>query len=495
MPTGEVGQRSWASVERWVSCVNTRPARLPAFARHVSSLSLGTITGQIALFAASPLLTRIYTPEEFGSFSAMLGVATLLATLCSLSYPFAITSARTRREASDLLWMTFLAGACIAPLAAGLAALVSSSRGTSSISAALWAACAATAFLISVWGGLRAFASREDLFRPVSVGGVADSGSQAVGQIALGQLSWGALGLAGGYLAGKAAAIAVLLWGTRKRILAPHRPWTTARRQIRYTLWLTPTTLLNQASVTAISPFVAALYGAGPAGQFALAARILAVPSVLFGQAIATVFFPTIARMTREGRPTTTAVISVATVLISVAWPIFGVTFLLGPELFTLVFGTEWRDAGIAAAILSPWLAVNLVSSPISSVAMVRDRLRQLLGLGFLEASMRFAALAFGATFSSWRLSLALYSAVGVVISLYTIAWVLRLSGGSLTTWLRSWPTSRWGLLVAMGILAALKQSIPILPFVGASAVLCAIGAVLGARQLLALRGAGRWPS
>ena len=463
--------------------------RLPSFARHVTGLSLGTIAGQVVLFAAAPLITRIYSPAEFGSFNAMLGIASLLATLCSLSYPFAIPSAQTRQEASDLLWMTFLAGVVIVPLAAGVSAALASSIGSAPISGDLWAACAATALLITVWGGLRAFASREDLFGPVAMSGVADSGSQALGQVAFGQLSWGSLGLAGGYLAGKAAAVAVLLWGTRKRIRAPHLPLTAAREWIRYTLWLTPTVLLGQASVTAVSPFVAALFGAGLAGQFALAARMLAVPSVLLGQAISTVFFPKIARMRREGQPTAGPVVSVASALMSVSWPVFGVTFLLGPELFTLVFGAGWREAGVAASILSPWLALNLVSSPISSVMMVSDRLRPMLALGLSEALMRFGSLALGATVDSWRLALVLYSAAGVALSVVAIAWVLRLSGGSIIVWLRSWPKSHWGVLAAIAVLAAFKPHIPTVPFVGLSCVLSATGAVLGGRELLSLLG------
>ncbi len=299
--------------------------------------------------------------------------------------------------------MTFLAGVFLTPVVAGLAAVFASALSDTPISGWLWVIGAATAVFISVWVGLRAFASREDMFASVSRSGVADSSSQAVGQVALGQVSLGAQGLAAGYLAGKVAAVVVLLWSVRKRILAPDRPWAAGRRWIRYTIWLTPTSVLNQASVTAVSPAIAALFGAGFAGQFALAARMLAVPSVLLGQAISTVFFPKIARMRRAGQPTADAVASVASVLTSVAWPTFAVTFLLGPELFTFVFGTDWREAGIAAAILSPWLAMNLVSSPISSVIMISDRLGQLLALGVFEATLRFSTLALGVTVDSWR--------------------------------------------------------------------------------------------
>ena len=424
--------------------------KAPPFVRHVGGLSLGTIAGQIILLLASPVLTRIYTPSEYGSFSAMLGVATLLATLCSLSYPIAIPLASTEREASDLFWVTFTVGLVIAPLSTALTALVASNLGTTSIPTTLWVASATTALAIAVWGGLRAIGARANRFKSVATSGVADSGMQASGQLALGQFSWGSVGLAGGYLAGKIAAIVILLWGTKDSRHAPDRPLAAARRWIRYALLFTPITLLNQASVTAVSPFVAGLYGAAAAGQFALAMRMLAVPSALLGQAIATVFFPEIARMTREGLPTLPAVLAVANGLSSFALPIFGLTLLLGPELFSVLFGVEWRGAGVAAAILSPWLALSLVSSPISSVATVRERLGQLLAVGLLEASMRFGSLAAGATADNWHLSLALYSASGVVISLYTIAWVLRLSEGSIATWLASWPRSNWELLAVM---------------------------------------------
>lgn len=462
-------------------------ARLPRFARHVSGLSLGTILGQVMLLLASPFLTRIYTPDEFGSFSAMLGIATLLATLCALSYPVAIPLAKTGREASDLFWMTFSAGLVISPLATALVYLLTSSGSATPLSRGLWITSAITALAIAVWGGLRAIASRADLFRSVAASGVGDSGVQASGQIVLGQLAWGAPGLAGGYLAGKTAAIVVLIWGARRHLQAPHRPLAEAGRWIRYTVLVTPTTLLNQASVTAVSPWIAGLYGPALAGQFALAARMLAVPSVLVGQAIATVFFPKIARMTREGSPTLPAVLAVASALSSVAWPVFGATFLLGPELFSLAFGSEWREAGVAAAILSPWLALNLISSPISSVATVRDRLGQLLALGVLEASLRFGSLATGAAFNNWRLSLAMYAAVGAAISVYTLAWVLRLSQGSIMSWLASWPRSTWALLMALGTLAGLKHVIPMDLFVALSCLACFAGAIIGGRQLQTL--------
>jgi O-antigen/teichoic acid export membrane protein len=467
-------------VIRWKSA-------LPGSVRHAGALSAGTVAGQAALFLASPLLTRLYTPDEFGAFSVMLGVATLLATLCALSYPVAIPLASSGGEAGELLWATVLSSIVIAPLGAIAARWFMTGRDGSLDTYTSVGLVAATASILAVWTGTRALSSRENQFRSVSVSGIADSGVQASTQLGFGYFSIGSVGLSGGYLAGKLAAVGYLLWRARPYLSAPQKPFRAARKWARYSLWVTPTTLLNQASVTAVAPFVASLYGAGLAGQFSLATRMLAMPSALVGQAIATVLFPKIARMSREGQPTLQAVQSVTSALASVAWPTFAVTALLGPELFALVFGAEWREAGVAAAILSPWLALSLVSSPISSVATVNNRLGQLLSLGVLEASLRFGALALGASLGNWYLSVAAYSAAGCLISLYTIAWVTRLSGGTATGWLNSWRPGRWLFIGAVAVLAALKFTVPIALFVALAALTCLLGAVVEARTLLKL--------
>lgn len=460
---------------------------LQAPARHAGTISIGTVAGQAVLFLASPFLTRLYTPAEFGVFSVIMGLSTLLATLCALSYPVAIPLANARKEASELVWLTILASLVIAPLGGVASGWFLRQQDSDLHQLTSQVLVAATAVLLATWGALRAFASREDQFRTVAVSGILDSSSQAGTQLGLGHTPAGSAGLATGYLAGKLAAVGYLFWGTRRHLHKPHRPWRSARTWVRYSLWSTPATLLNQSSVTAIGPFVASLYGAGIAGQFSLATRMLAIPSALIGQAIATVLFPKIARMTREGKSTLLAVQSVASALASIAWPVFSVTALLGPELFAFVFGAPWREAGTAASILSPWLALSLVSSPISSVATVHERLRPLLALGLLEASLRFGALALGYVNADWHLSLAAYSAAGCAISLYTVGWAMRLSGGSLTGWLRSWPLSHWLFIAAVIALAALKSLLPGVPFLALAVLLCLIGGALGLSSLVRL--------
>jgi O-antigen/teichoic acid export membrane protein len=59
--------------------------------------------------------------------------------------------------------------------------------------------------------------------------------------------------------------------------------------------------------------------------------------------------------------------------LAAVGIPLAAILIAAGPDLFALVFGPEWRDAGVVAAITGPWLAAALVVSPLSRVAIVYE--------------------------------------------------------------------------------------------------------------------------
>ena len=59
------------------------------FARSVSVLVGGTAAGQIIVMAASPILTRLYSPEDFGLLSVYAGLLGILGVIASLRYQLA----------------------------------------------------------------------------------------------------------------------------------------------------------------------------------------------------------------------------------------------------------------------------------------------------------------------------------------------------------------------------------------------------------------------
>jgi lipopolysaccharide exporter len=468
--------------------------QVPNFAKNAGSLSVGAIIASGLQFLASPILTRLYTPDEFGIYNALFGFSTILALFSSFSLQMAIPLAKTDSDASDLIWLTLFNAFAIALPLGALSSLFLSDLMRTDVSTALWLTAVVTAGISMFWLALRALASRHHLFHVVSASGVVDSGSQSAGQLVLGFASLGTVGLAIGYLFGKVVAVGVLLAKDKKHLKKPQRMKKVAQNWSRQGSWLTPTTLLNQGSITAIGPLIVAFFGSATAGNFSLAMRILAVPSAFIGQAVADVFFSRAARIERTGDQTSLAVDRVASALFAVGLPVFSITTLMGPEIFVLLFGSEWRDAGLIASLLSPWLGLNLISSPISGVIAVKRQSRRLLIAGFGEAFFRTLALIVGYSQGNWLVAVGGYSLIGIASSLVAIAWSINLAGGSSANWCRT-ILNRNGIEVLMVLGAVLlRHVVPLQIYLLGSAALIAVLLFRNGRILLGLLDTTRNP-
>jgi O-antigen/teichoic acid export membrane protein len=450
------------------------PSHLPSFVRRVGSLSLGTLVGTGLLFLVSPFLTRLYTPADFGEFNALFGVSLLIGTVASWSFPVSIPLAQTDQDANDLLWLTILFGLGLVPPLTWFASKFVDVNTEGSHVSELWVLAGFAALALIVWTAVRSLASRYSKFGAISVSGVVDAASQSGGQFFLGHAVGGPASLSFGYLLGKITATFLIISSLRSELRRPRHPFRLARVWARQSSLLTPAVLMNQISITALGPIIALLFGVTLAGQFALASRMLAVPSALIGQAVADVFFSKVASMKREERSTTEAVSLVASSLTLLTGPIFTLPLLLGPEIFSLVFGNGWRSAGTAAMLLSPWLALNLVSSPVSGVITVGRRNGVLLGVAFIETILRLSALSLGHSLGSWHFALIAYSVVGCAVSLLAIIWSLTLSGVAVRSWLRA--TLQQNVTYWIAVILTLSTK----PFLPTSAYISLICLVLG---------------
>ncbi|HEX6435244.1 MAG TPA: oligosaccharide flippase family protein, partial [Gemmatimonadales bacterium] len=98
-PTGEA---PWSPRLWW--------SRVPGgtFGRHVVTLASGTAIGQLLLFIAVPVLTRLYSPADYGALGVFSSTLQILVVLASLRYEQAIALPEEEDVARSLLGLTFL---------------------------------------------------------------------------------------------------------------------------------------------------------------------------------------------------------------------------------------------------------------------------------------------------------------------------------------------------------------------------------------------------
>lgn len=77
--------------------------RQSQYARNVGTLATGTLIAQAIGIAASPILTRLYSPESFATLALFMAIVSSLAPGVSGRYEIAIVVAKNPRDSQSLL--------------------------------------------------------------------------------------------------------------------------------------------------------------------------------------------------------------------------------------------------------------------------------------------------------------------------------------------------------------------------------------------------------
>jgi O-antigen/teichoic acid export membrane protein len=224
-------------------------------------------------------------------------------------------------------------------------------------------------------------------------------------------------------------------------------------------------------------------------GQYFMAYRMLVLPASLLAAAVSQVFFGEAAY--RRDRPEAMRYLAKrsASVLFIFSIPTYAVAFVAGPLLFVSVLGEEWQEAGEIARIVSPWLLVWSVASPLSTLLLVGRRERESLFFTTAEFLARSVAIALGAALGSLIGAIVALSAVSFVISVVALWRILPVASVRLRDLGRPIATTVAMTIPSVVVLALVMSLLPA-QVSGVTTVAIAAVAWLGAVALSTWRSA-----
>jgi len=369
------------------------------------TLLAGGALAQAIPLLLGPWLTRLYTPDEFGHYTAFAALAANVAVIACARYDFALPLARDEGEARDLLALCLRILVVVTLACVPLAWLAGEAFGL-----VMWAwlpFAVASAGLVQC---LTLWATRAQHFRRVSGSRVTQYGGAAVLQVAGGVAQLGPAGLVGGPVV---AGLVASAWFTRP---APEGGWrallrvprtalsAVARRHREFPLLNTPHAFVGALQDTLAVLLLVAWTGEVAAGFWGLALRYLKAPATLVGGAVSQALYPKLVNSAPE--EARRAVLRVMLMLSAVALPLVLLLLATGPWLFATLFGEPWRGAGELARALAPYIGVHFVASPLSVVTLAWGQQRwalkvalsgQVAFLGALAAGLHWGGLTGGA--------------------------------------------------------------------------------------------------
>jgi len=417
----------------------------------------------------------------FGVFSAVLALA---GAASSLRYEAALPLCKDERTSLSLLAVVGFLLLAFAGVTAVLLLFLDRAAGAwlqgLSIYSVLWLLPVAI-LIFGMYQALGLWLGRSQRFRLLSASRILSSGTQAIFQVMGGLLQLGATGLVAGVILGRLSGSII---GFARSLTGARLPaWRdlmgTAKQYKKFPVYYLWASLVHAVGLQLPIILFASSFSAELTGFYALTMRVLGLPVLLLGEAVSRVFYPTAVERLKHPEKLRSLVLNVLTTLLYVAVPVFLAVFFWAPEAFSFVFGETWRDAGRFVQVLTIWFFLQFISSPLSTLVLVKGRQRTQLIFSICDAAFRIGMLWLGILTGSayWALG-ALAGAGAISMAIYT-GWMLRLVSLSYTDWLFNQVGYFVQGLIVLGLVVALQVLLAPLPaMLGGMTILGIFGAV-----------------
>jgi len=404
------------------------------FSRNVLTLMTGMTIAQAIPIAISPILTRIYTPEDFGVFALFLAITGVFSVVASGRYELALMLPSKEEDAINI----FSLGVIIILLLTGILFLViflfhSYFMGIlKNGEIGYWLYFVPVAFFfIGLFNLLSYYNNRQKYYKDIANASIVKSIVLAIVQLTIGFLKAGASGLISGQIISSLFANVKLF----KNILKDKELLSKVRRVKMVALakkykdfpkYQAPHAMLNTFSsyipVYLFTPF----FGLHIVGFYSLSTRIVFAPMMILAGASAKVYNQKVTQLYNEKGDAYGFTVKLLKSLSKKIIVPFFIIVIFAPDIFAFVFGERWREAGVYTQILAPYLLLNILVSVVSFIPSLTLMQKKSLIISIVYIAFLIIAILIGIYYNSIYIALVLYTFFASCVLLYNLNWMLK---------------------------------------------------------------------
>ncbi|MEM3658334.1 MAG: oligosaccharide flippase family protein [Candidatus Hadarchaeum sp.] len=405
------------------------------FARSVAVLAGGAALGQAITVLVSPVLTRLYAPEDLGILAVYSSILGIISVIAGWRYELAIPLPEREKDAVNLamvslgivVFMSFLVGFVVWLWGEQIVRWVNAP-----VLQRYLLILPLGVLLVGSYQVFNYWAVRKQAFEIIARTRLYQGLGAVTTQISLGLLKPLPLGLLLGHVAGQAAGVSTLLrvfWKQAKDYwghINASDLVRISRRYARFPLFASWAGILNTLGVQIPILLISSLFGTTLTGFYLLSYRVLWLPTQLVSQSISQVLLSAGAEATHKGDAANLAMFVFRRLLL-IGVPCFGLIGLLAPDLTPLVFGPNWKEAGLIMQWLVPWIFSVFVASPLSVFSIILEKQPQEACFQGLLLTSRVTALLGGRALDSVHTAIGLFSLVSTLCWIGYLVWIFKL--------------------------------------------------------------------
>jgi O-antigen/teichoic acid export membrane protein len=410
------------------------------FGRNVLTLFTGTTISQVIPFIISPILTRLYSPEDFGLLALFVSVFSIVSIIVTLQYEAAIVLPKEDSDAASLVRLCLILTSAITIISLLISIFFNNTitrwLGDDNLSYWLYFV-PIPVFLTGIYNTLNYWATRKKQYKRLAYRTISQSTTTGGLKVLFGFIGAVRSGLITATLIGQTTATTVLAWFTwkdDKKILRNVSKKDMLKNAVaykdfpKYTAWQGFFDMFNASGTTFL---ISAFFGSLTLGLYSFTLSLLQKPMQLIGNSVAQVYYQKASELYNEGNNIWEITKKLLIRLTIIALIIFTPLAIAGPKLFSFVFGKNWYDAGIYAQLLLPWMVVRFIGSPITSCINILGKQKEFLYytifINVIFPTILFLALKLKLTFEIALLCVSILTGIYVVLQILWIRKLLRI--------------------------------------------------------------------
>lgn len=403
-----------------------------SFLLNIITLISGTAISQGILFAATPFLTRLYTPEDFGYFSLYAAIVAVITSVASWKFELAIMLPKEEKDAQAVLFLSIITTLISTIFVFILIAIFKNliiEYITEEVETFIW--IVPLGVLISgLYQVFISFSSRNKYFKSVSISRITQSGGAVTVQAGAKGLDLFPQGLVWGKLAGDFLALMALLLKHLKNHTIHLK--AVSHKDIRanaikykdFPKYQSLAQFLSSLSQNVPFFLLTTLYNPEIAGFYMLTSRILFVPTALIGRSTREVYYQKASEMFGEGKSIRDLYVKTTAGLAKLGIIPFIIVGIFAQQLFTLLLGDEWLVSGIFAQLIIAWSFLGFVNPPSTMTIYIMGLQR--FSLKYESLLVVFRILSIYLTFLIFNdvyITVGAYAAVGFIFNTILISY------------------------------------------------------------------------
>jgi O-antigen/teichoic acid export membrane protein len=345
------------------------------YLKSVATLASGTALAQAIPLVISPVLTRLYTPENFGMLAVFTAIVSSLSPAVCGKYEVAMVLPQSNSQGIELLgialWFAFIMSSVCLLVVTFFSGSILSLLKAQNLSGWIYLT-PIFLFLTGLMTAMTYFANRQQDYGMMARSKIVRAFSAALISIVLGMAGFGVSGLIFGVIVGLLFAVGYLFYLFGRQFTPGFLTWNSSKKTLLknykdFPLYNASSGLLDGITMSLPVFFLAHYFPETVVGFFALVLRIGNTPLSFISGSVSQVNLKKIVDLVNSKQDIRSYLFKLTGGLFLLVLPPTLLFVIFSPALFANLFGAQWREAGHYMQILIPAMSVKFIVSTLSS--------------------------------------------------------------------------------------------------------------------------------